>query len=577
MINLGLNRISRLLNLLAQRDRQLQYQPPWGAIHVAGTNGKGSVAAYLAALLKRTGQVRTDEDIAHVEPVVRDDSDVTASYAASKDGKGGIKVGRFTSPHFIDSWDCITINDQAVSRHAFERTNTKISQLAQQVEQQLIDESSIDDTHDQHDSHDSIQQDVPSSTAGNRPSKEQILNDARLTEFELLTATAFDIFSNPDAGPCDIAVIECGLGGRLDATNVLPTTTILVSIITRIGLDHLNMLGGNLQGIVREKCGILRREVPVVIDADNDQNVLDMIHAEITNKFGERWVKEMTHEARSHDVQELIEMANSQPESASPHNSTNNPTPQLLNLMSHQQSNLAIALKAYQILQTRPLPSNLHFEPHSSPSPSLLEAVLNDSSKSYPGRLQWFQPGWLHGPPASQFPRLNASPILLDGAHNAQSAAVLRSCVDRALSSRPPSPAPSSEPNSLRPRTIWVISLSSTKPPSEILSTLINPATDSIVFTTFSTPVAGMPWVRPTPLDTLLSAAEELELGGNVVGRVGGIGAALGVAEGLLEEWENERAVGRDGERPLVVVAGSLYLVSDFLRFLRDDARDMVS
>ena len=79
MINLGLARISRLLRSTAL---------PWRAIHVAGTNGKGSVCAYLSAMLKA----------------------------------GNIRVGRFTSPHLIDRWDCITIDEKTVDQELFLQT-----------------------------------------------------------------------------------------------------------------------------------------------------------------------------------------------------------------------------------------------------------------------------------------------------------------------------------------------------------------------------------------------------------------------------------------------------------------------
>ena len=77
MIELGLGRISRLLRHTSQ---------PWSAIHVAGTNGKGTICAYLSAMLHASG----------------------------------VRSGRFTSPHLIDRWDCITINEQAVQESVFQ-------------------------------------------------------------------------------------------------------------------------------------------------------------------------------------------------------------------------------------------------------------------------------------------------------------------------------------------------------------------------------------------------------------------------------------------------------------------------
>ncbi|KAJ9655740.1 folylpolyglutamate synthase [Neophaeococcomyces mojaviensis] len=608
MINLGLARISRLLRFLAQENCQPQYKPSWDVIHIAGTNGKGSVAAYLSSLLRRTGQVRIDKDTSCVDLAFRDDVDVSTKGPDRPNGKErGIKVGRFTSPHFIDSWDCITINDEAVSHESFESSKSRIVQVARRVETQLLDESGIARGHYQHESQIDSSYQKAGQAIEAAPPTEQALKNARPTQFELLTATAFDLFSNTNHGPCDMAVIECGLGGRLDATNALPTSAIRVSIITRIGLDHLSILGGNLQGIVQEKCGILRRDVPVVVDGDNDRDVLEMIRAEIVRKFDERWANEMLYEARGHDVKKLIAAIAPDVKSCSSISESSGRRSFLLDLMPHQQSNLAIALKAYHILKARytSLQGRLEF---SMPSTSLLEAVLEDASKSYPGRLQWLRPGWLGDPLGLQLPRLSSVSILLDGAHNTQSALVLRSCVSRELTrsnfnavspsamsgdlnsftsmatktnhyiapqevldSASSSPTTKSAKanrtegaRDLPPqKVIWILAMSSGKDISEILQTLIKSPFDEIIFTTFG-PVDGMPWVQPTELDSLINLAETLDLQNNIKATEANIADALDAAETLLTKYEHE------GERPIVVVAGSLYLVSDFLRLVRD-------
>ena len=142
MIELGLARISTLLRHTPQ---------PWKAIHVAGTNGKGSICAYLSAMLNASG----------------------------------VRCGRFTSPHLIDRWDCITINDETVRESIFK--------------------------------------DAESLVLG-RNSTEKI----GASEFELLTATAFEVFAKEKI---EMGVIEVGLGGRLDATNAMENKA--VTIISR--------------------------------------------------------------------------------------------------------------------------------------------------------------------------------------------------------------------------------------------------------------------------------------------------------------------------------------------------------
>ena len=149
------------------------------AVHVAGTNGKGSVSAMLAAML-------------HAE---------------------GKRVGLYTSPH-----------------------------LCRFAERIRIAEAPIDDEL-------------------LVPLLEEVLDGApELTFFEAATLTAFLAFARAGV---EIAVVEVGLGGRLDATNVLPSP--LATAITRIALDHIAQLGSSLASIAREKAGILKPGVPVVL------------------------------------------------------------------------------------------------------------------------------------------------------------------------------------------------------------------------------------------------------------------------------------------------------------------------
>ncbi|MDP9200921.1 MAG: bifunctional folylpolyglutamate synthase/dihydrofolate synthase [Gemmatimonadota bacterium] len=170
----GLERTEALLAKLGSPHRKLS------AVHVAGTNGKGSVVATAEALLRSTG----------------------------------IKVGRYTSPHLIDFRERITVDGTPISEEAvFEFLERWI------------------------------------------PAAEQ----TGATFFELTTALAFEWFVKRSV---DIAVIETGLGGRLDSTNVL---TPRVATVTSIGLDHTDLLGDTLEAIAREKAGIFKSGVPAVI------------------------------------------------------------------------------------------------------------------------------------------------------------------------------------------------------------------------------------------------------------------------------------------------------------------------
>ncbi|HEU4574035.1 MAG TPA: folylpolyglutamate synthase/dihydrofolate synthase family protein [Chitinophagaceae bacterium] len=149
-------------------------------VHIAGTNGKGSVSHMLAAIFQ------------------------TAGY----------KTGLYTSPHLKDFRERIKINGEMISR-----------EFVTDFTQQLIPE---------------IERIQPSF-------------------FEITVAMAFTLFANEQV---DIAIIETGLGGRLDSTNII---TPELSVITNIGMDHMNLLGDTLDKIAFEKAGIIKQDVPVVI------------------------------------------------------------------------------------------------------------------------------------------------------------------------------------------------------------------------------------------------------------------------------------------------------------------------
>ena len=161
------------------------------AVHVAGTNGKGSVCALLDAVLRAAG----------------------------------FRVGLYTSPHLVRFNERIRVNGEAVSDE---------------------DLATLFDTLEP----------VVATLAG---------HGRQATFFEFTTALAFEYFRRQRV---QIAVVETGLGGRLDATNiVLP----LVSVITRIGLEHTEYLGNTIEAIAGEKAGIVKQGRPVVCGAMPDE------------------------------------------------------------------------------------------------------------------------------------------------------------------------------------------------------------------------------------------------------------------------------------------------------------------
>lgn len=197
-VNLGLDRISEILDLIGNPQDNLEY------IHVAGTNGKGSVCAILAAVLEEAGK----------------------------------KVGVYTSPHIFDYTERIKV-------HGFNISHTDFARLV----------FSICDVADK--------------------------NDIHLTEFEILTAVMFKYFDEQNV---DVVVLETGLGGRFDATNVIKKN--LCAIITHIDLDHTERLGETKDKIAFEKAGIIKKGCPVVTSegyeaikdkADENESLLLMV------------------------------------------------------------------------------------------------------------------------------------------------------------------------------------------------------------------------------------------------------------------------------------------------------------
>src|SRR6201981_2590535 len=146
----------------------------------------------------------------------------TAATLASILKASGVRTGLYTSPHLIRINERIKINDQEISNDDFALLHDVVDRTAER----LILEGELP-------SHPSF--------------------------FEMLTALAFEFFSRQHL---DIAVLEVGMGGRLDATNVVQP---LVSVITDISLDHQKFLGNTLTEIAREKAGIIRADRPVAI------------------------------------------------------------------------------------------------------------------------------------------------------------------------------------------------------------------------------------------------------------------------------------------------------------------------
>lgn len=191
-ISLGLDRMFKIMDLLGNPQDKLN------CIHVAGTNGKGSVCAILSSILTCAGQ----------------------------------KVGLYTSPHIFKYTERIQICGKPITDDDFAKYVFEISDLA--------DKNSID-----------------------------------LTEFEILTAVMFKYFYDNNV---DVVVLETGLGGRFDATNIIKRN--LCSIITHVDFDHTERLGNTIDKIASEKAGIIKPNCPCIVFEGRE------VYRDVTDELG---------------------------------------------------------------------------------------------------------------------------------------------------------------------------------------------------------------------------------------------------------------------------------------------------
>jgi folylpolyglutamate synthase len=341
------------------------------------------------------------------------------------------------------------------------------------------------------------------------------------SEFELLTAAAFQLFSDSNV---EVGVVEVGMGGKLDATNILNNQ--VVSVISKIARDHQAFLGTTLEEIARHKAGILRPGIPYIVNPNNDENVYKAI---------EEVAKEVGAGPRIYgDTAELkkdLFADDAWTKFAGP-------------LLPFQRDNAILATLAYREVLRELYPH----EDHSVRR--IRDSLQGMQGRTISGRYQVL-------PVPAVFP--SSRKILLDGAHNEDAAVALNEYVEEKLR-RPAAHAATTSSHkekkasreSLSPVT-WVMAMSEGKEVKSFLKHLLKHG-DSLVVTSFG-PVDGMPWVKPMDPHAVLKAAEEVCDGitGIVVPEIGPH-RALFAAKHLAE-----------GKKP-IVMTGSLYLVGDFLR-----------
>jgi dihydrofolate synthase/folylpolyglutamate synthase len=283
-------------------------------IHVAGTNGKGSTCAMLESIYRAAG----------------------------------LRVGLFTSPHLVSFRERIQVNRQLISEADVVRLTNELRAL-----------------------HGSAG--VPPAPINNPA--EMSRRDACATFFEFVTVMALQFFAEQK---CDLVIWETGLGGRLDATNIV---TPLASVITNIQFDHQQWLGDTLAEIAAEKAGIIKPGVPVITAADELEA---LVVIEKTARENHAPLIKVAQASRLHAAAGTAAL----------------PLPG-----DHQRLNAALALAVVEALQNK-IPAN---------DPAIRTGF---ETVKWPGRLQLVQ-------------TQSGQNILLDGAHNVAGAKALLSALEK--------------------------------------------------------------------------------------------------------------------------------------------------
>jgi len=313
----GLDNTFKLAALAGNPQHRLRF------IHVAGTNGKGSTCAMLESIYRAAG----------------------------------LRVGLFTSPHLVAFGERIQVNREPLSED-------EVAHLVAEM-RWLLEQGWAAPVCARHDSS------PASATVARRPGNPDPVAADHPTFFEVVTVMALRYFA---AQKCDLVIWETGLGGRLDATNIV---TPLASVITNIQYDHQKWLGETLASIASEKAGIIKPRVPVLTGADAPEAL-----------------KTIEQAARAQGA----------PLAVVPVSEVQRPpldTIQLPLLGQHQRMNATVAIAAVRALA-----------PHIPVDDATIRAGL--SRIHWPGRLQLV---------ASRL--VGGQKILLDGAHNVGGAEIL--------------------------------------------------------------------------------------------------------------------------------------------------------
>ncbi|KAI8460660.1 folylpolyglutamate synthase [Phakopsora pachyrhizi] len=380
-------------------------------------------------------------------------------------------------------------------------------------------------------------------------------NGLKPTGFEVLTAIAFQTFSNR-VDDLDLAVVEVGMGGESDCTNVCGSDNTLVSCLTPIGLDHQSFLGSTIEEITNVKAGISKRNVPIVLAQQNFEGVEKLIRSKA------RLIGTELYNVPKYPVDQYLsdppqpfslpkffedDLTAEKQKIPNPLSSTHNAT--------YQHQNASTAVSVAHILRSHPHPLSL--------IPSLSKNITDESilkglqGPTMRGRMEWV---------TLKTVKRETIPVLIDGAHNSEGGKALGSYLHKIS----------------KPITM-IISMSSPRDPSEFIRSLnikklqrMNKL--KIIITEFSTEDDHYPkemggliseTKRPVSSQEILKSFkdyfEDIDQdlqGENSIERI----PNLIIAKDVREALETcERRYEEVGKNNCIVVCGSLYLVRDLI------------
>ncbi|KAI9291115.1 FolC bifunctional protein [Neoconidiobolus thromboides FSU 785] len=443
-MDFSLTRIRTLLNYF--NNPQNDYQ----CIHVAGTNGKGSVTSYIESIFLKL-------------------NDSTNIYPK-------LKIGKFNSPHLLTENDAIRINRNIIELSEYNSIQSKIQSV-------------------------------------------ELLLNLKLTNFEVTTCIMYIHFSQQKV---DLAIIEVGLGGLLDATNVISNP--LLCVFCSISMDHEAILGDTVQEIALQKAGILKKGVKVVI-GQQEEKVMKVLTEEC-NRMECKYVISTKGKAIEDYQFSQLPPKGRRVEYIS---KKGNKYDLILNLNGEfQLMNLGISIECMELIE--------NIQGYEINKQNIINGIKDTV---WPGRIE--------------FRKYNQMNILCDGAHNPAAAIELNKFITKM------------DNNRKFQNIYWILSTTKGKDFKsnfEYLVTKELKEKSDIYLTKFSQPM-GMPWIQTEELEKMEIVSLKLMKDKNKIKKINDIEDCF---KDILKKVEH-----KNNEDSIIIVTGSLYLVSDLFRFLKKE------